>query len=195
MPAVASAVPASEQAPADAGSDGPAKEGGVDSEAARNVKYAVSPDGMRIEVDGVTFVPKAEAVKSGAGYSIKLRVEARAKDGNAHSLLAPTGAEVAIAGLIKRSGQSEPEMLSDQRDGDREIVLKDKPVTLTRVWPAAAGPKPLVAGDEAELLVGIWGVGADKASRRPLKKLCKLTLKFDKGKPRVAVGPPDGVGR
>lgn len=196
-PKVAEPAPAAlaaDSAPAEPAADGVAK-GAAESDTARNVKYAVSPDGMRVEVDGVSFVPKAELVKSGAGYAIKLRVEARAKDGNAHSLLAPTGTELAIAGQIKRSGQAEPEVLSDRREGDREIVLKDKPATLTRTWPGADGPKVLAVGDEAELLVGIWGLGADKNSRRPLKKLCKLTVKFDKGKPRVAVGPPDGIGR
>jgi hypothetical protein len=159
------------------------------------VKYIVNPDGMRVEVDGVVFAPKAEAMKSGAGWGLKVKVEVRAKDGNSHSLLAPKGSEVAIGGLIKRSGQAEPEMPSDQRAGDGEIVLKDKPVTLTRTWPAAGGPKPLAAGDEADLLVGIWGLGDNAASRRMVRKLCKLTVKLDKAKPRVVVGPPDGVGK
>jgi hypothetical protein len=195
--AAASAKPAVDDAPAadTAGKEGGAKEGGGESESARNVKYIVNPDGMRVEVDGVTFAPKAEAVKSGAGWAIKVKVDVRAKDGNTHSLLAPKGTEVAIGGLIKRSGQAEPEMPSDQRTGDDEIVLKDKPITLTRTWPAAGGPKLLAAGDEADLLVGIWGLGDNAASRRMVRKLCKLTVKLDKAKPRVVVGPPDGVGK
>lgn len=189
--------PAAEAAPASegAGKDAAPKEGGGESESGRNVKYIVNPEGMRIEVDGVTFSPKAEAVKSGAGWAVKVKVEVRAKDGNPHSLLAPTGTEVAIAGLVKRSGQAEPEMLSDHRDGDKEIVLKDKPVTLTRTWPAAGGVKVLGAGDEAELLIGIWGLGENAASRKPVRKLCKLSVKLDKAKPKVSLGAPDGVGK
>jgi hypothetical protein len=177
------------------GDKGAAKEGGGEGESGRNVKYIVNPEGMRVEVEGVTFAPKAEAVKSGAGWAVKVKVEVRAKDGNTHSLLAPTGTEVAIAGLVKRSGQAEPEMLSDHREGDKEVVLKDKPVTLTRTWPGAGGAKVLAAGDEAELLIGIWGLGENAASRRPVRKLCKLTVKLDKAKPRVSLGAPDGVGK
>jgi len=39
------------------------------------------------------------------------------------------------------------------------------------------------------------GLGDNAASRRMVRKLCKLTIKLDKAKPRVAVGPPDGVGK
>ena len=173
----------------------PDEEGGEEREAGRNVKYIVSPEGMRIEVDGVTFTPKAEAVKSGAGWVIKVRVQARAKGDSAYSLLAPTGAEVAIAGVIRRGSQATPEMLSDHRNGDRELILTGKAVTLTRTWPGAGGPEVLAPGDEADLLVGIWGLGEDATSRRPVRKLCKLTVKFDKPKPRVSVGAPDGISK
>jgi hypothetical protein len=55
--------------------------------------------------------------------------------------------------------------------------------------------KPLAMGDELEIMVGIWGLGTDAASRRPLKKFCKVTLKVDKPKPRAIISAPDGVGR
>lgn len=166
------------------------------ADSARNVKYIVNPDGMRVEIEGLSFAPKAEAVKAGAGYAIKLKVEVKTKDDESHSLLAPAQAEVAMAGSIRRAGQAEPETFGDKREGDREIVVKGaKPVTLTRTWPGAGGPKPLVQGDEAELMVGIWGVGADAASRRPLKKFCKITVKFTQPKPRVVVSAPDGISK
>jgi hypothetical protein len=44
-------------------------------------------------------------------------------------------------------------------------------------------------------MVGIWGVGENAAARRPLKKFCKVTLKFEKDKPRVVVTTPDGVSK
>lgn len=165
-----------------------------DESTARNVKYVVNPEGMRVELEGVTFAPKAEAVKVGAGYGLKLKVDVRAKDGKSHSLLAPKNAEVAFAGSVKRK-DGEPEKFGDKREGDREIVLKgDKAVHLARSWPPA-GEKPIVNGDELELMVGIWGLGDDAASRRPLKKFCKVTLKFEKDKPRVVVTTPDGVSK
>lgn len=167
-----------------------------DSSAARNVRYMVSPDGMRVEVEGLALTPKAEAVKSGAGFGIKLRVEARAKDDDAHIVLAPKGSELAFAGTIHRSGQSEPEKFGDERKGDQQVTIKgNKSVTITRSWPATGGPKPLATGDEAEFMVGLWGVGSNPDALRPLKKFCKITVKLDKAKPRVVVGPPDGVGR
>ncbi|MFZ5889890.1 MAG: hypothetical protein ACOY0T_02390 [Myxococcota bacterium] len=166
-----------------------------DESTARNVKYVVNPEGMRVELEGVSFAPKAEAAKIGSGYGIKLKVDVRAKDGKSHSLLAPTNAEVAFAGSVKRK-DGDPEKFGDKREGDREIVLKgDKAVHLTRSWPPPNGPKPIAQGDELELMVGIWGLGEDAASRRPLKKFCKVTLKFEKDKPKVSVTPPDGVSR
>jgi hypothetical protein len=174
--------------------DKPAAGDGGDESAARNVKYVVNPEGMRVELEGVSFAPKAEAVKMSGGYGVKLKVEVRAKDGKPHSLLAPQNAEVAFAGTVKRK-EGEPEKFGDKREGDRELTVKEKAVQLTRSWPAQGGPKPLVNGDELELMVGIWGLGDDAASRRPLKKFCKVTLKFEKDKPRVTVTPPDGVSR
>lgn len=189
----AAAAPAEAEKPAEPppkSAEEPAGDG------ARNVKYIVNPDGMRVEVEGLSFAPKAEAVKAGAGYAIKLKVEVRTKDDESHSLLAPAQAEVAMAGSIKRAGQAEPETFGDKREGEREIVVKGaKPVTLTRTWPAAGGPKPLAQGDEAELMVGIWGLGADAASRRPLKKFCKITVKFTQQKPRVVITAPEGISK
>jgi hypothetical protein len=161
---------------------------------ARNVKYVVNPEGMRVELEGVSFAPKAEVVKSGAGYALKFKVEVRAKDGKPHSLLAPKNTEVAFAGAVKRKDQA-PEEFGDRRDGDREVALKgEKPVTLSRSWPSG-DMKPLAPGDELDLMVGIWGLGDDAASRRPLKKFCKVTVTFEKGQPRAKVAPPDGTSR
>lgn len=177
-------------------SAGPTAEGGAEPGTGRNVRYMVSPDGMRVELEGLSLTPKAEAVKSGAGYGIKLRVDARAKDDEAHLILAPKGSEIALAGSVRRAGQSEPEKFGDERKGDEQVTVKgNKSVSITRSWPSAGGPKPLAPGDEAEFMVGLWGVGSDPSALRPLKKFCKITLKLDKGKPRVVLGPPDGVGR
>lgn len=193
-PEAAPAAPAASAEPTKSAPSADAAPAEADS--ARNVKYIVNPDGMRVEIEGLSFAPKAEAVKAGAGFGIKIKVEVRAKDDQSHSLLAPSAAQLAVAGSIRRAGQAEPETFGDKREGDQEIVVKgSKPTTLTRSWPGADGPKPLVQGDEAELMIGIWGLGSDAASRRPLKKFCKVTVKFDKPKPRVIVSAPDGISR
>jgi hypothetical protein len=198
-------APAAAAAPApDAPSkelDTPVEEGAAtaasDTESsARNVKYIVNPEGMRVEIEGVSLVPKVETVQKGGGWGVKLKVEVRAKDGKTHSILAPEGKEIAFAGKLQRKDQSEPELFSDRREGDRELVLDPKkPLTLSRTWPGPSEPKPLAMGDEVEIMVGIWGLGEDAGSRRPLKKFCKITLKLDKPKPRALVKPPDGVSR
>lgn len=163
--------------------------------APRSVKYIVSPDGLRVEVEGLSFTPRAEAVKLGAGYAVKVSVQARAKDGASHSLLAPKAAELAFAGEVVR-GSADPERFTDRREGDRELVLEGtKPVLLTRTWPQNAETRPLMPGDELKLLVGLWGLGSDAASRRPLTRFCRVSFSFDakKGKPKLVVSAPEGL--
>ncbi|HYO96727.1 MAG TPA: hypothetical protein VER33_19580 [Polyangiaceae bacterium] len=186
----AEAEPAPTSPPAEASSS--SHEGAL---APRSVKYIVSPDGLRVEVEGVSFTPRAEAVKVGAGYAIKVSVQARAKDGASHSLLAPKTAELAFAGQVVR-GSADPERFTDRREGDRELLLEGtKPVLLARTWPQHAEAKPLMPGDELKLLVGLWGLGSDAANRRPLTRFCSVSFSFDakKGKPKVVVSAPDGL--
>ncbi|HET9959264.1 MAG TPA: hypothetical protein VFQ61_32465 [Polyangiaceae bacterium] len=172
-------------------------EGGTEpevvSEPARNVKYVVSPEGLRVEVEGVSFSPKGEAVKTAGGYTIRFKVEARAKDGKTHSLLAPESKELAFAGRVK-GPDGEATRFGDKREGDRALTLGEKPVTLKRSYPGP-GEKPLSAGSELELMVGLWGIGADESSRRPLNKFFRATVKLDKEKPRVVIAPPEGTSK
>lgn len=201
---VSTAAPAQQVAPTDAAEAEPAPtspsaaassntdEGAL---APRSVKYIVSPDGLRVEVEGLSFTPRAEAVKLGAGYAVKVSVQARAKDGSAHSLLAPKAAELAFAGHVVR-GSGEPERFTDRREGDRELRVEGtKPVLLARTWPQSAEAKPLMPGDELKLLVGLWGLGSDAASRRPLTRFCSVSFSFDakKGKPKLVVSAPEGL--
>lgn len=198
---VPAAESAAEAAPAeDAAPALPEPDANVESEpsepTARDVKYIVSPDGLRVKVAGVAFTPTAEAVKVAGGWGIKVRVEAKSDDEATHSLLAPKAAEVAFAGHIRRAGGADAESFSDRRDGDRELeVTPNKSAKLQRAWPPAGGPKPLAVGDELELQIGIWGLGADAGSRRPVGKLCRVEVKFDKERPRVKVTPPAGVSK
>jgi hypothetical protein len=162
----------------------------------REIKYMVSPEGVRVRVDGVEFTPAAEATKVGKGWGIKVRVEAKSQDEATHSLLAPKDSEIAFAGHVKRAGKGELEEFGDRREGDRSLdVTPKKSVKLARTWPQKDGPQPLGPGDELRLEIGIWGLGADAGSRRPVKKLVRIDVKFDKDKPRVKVAAPEGVAK
>jgi hypothetical protein len=163
-------------------------------EPTRQVRYIVNPEGMRVRVAGVELVPRAEVVEKGGTLSIKLRVEARSEDGKKHSLLAPAGKELALAGTLRRSDGSE-EKFGDEREGERELVVDDgKDVVLTRTFPDK-GAKPLKSGDQLELAVGLWGLGDDAASRRPVRGLCKVTLSYPRNKPKLKLTPPDGLSK
>lgn len=160
----------------------------------REVKYMVSPTGLRVSVERVTFTPTVELKRQGKGWGFEVRVEAKVEDDASHSLLAPKGAEIAWAGQVLRAAGGEPETFADHRENDRALELTpNKPVKLSRLWPAKNGPKALAPGDTLHLELGIWGLGADAASRRPVKKLCLVEVKFEKDKPRVKVLPPGGL--
>jgi hypothetical protein len=165
--------------------------------ASRDVRYFLSSDGLRVEVTGVAFSVAAAPVKLGRRWGVSVQAEVVAKDKKEHSLLAPEGAELAFAGRVQRKSGGEPESFSDERPGDRALpVIATKAVTLRRSWPEKGGAAALEPGDELELAVGVWGIGDDAASRRPLRGLCKVTLKFNQSKkPRALVALPDGVSR
>lgn len=164
------------------------------AEETRQIRYVVNPEGLRVRVAGVELVPRAELVARGGSVTIKVKVEARSEDGQKHSLLAPSGKELAFAGTVRRADGSE-EKFSDEREGDRELVLAEgKEVALTRTFPEK-GMKPLKSGDEVELAVGLWGLGDDASSRRAVRGLCKVSLTYPRKKAKVKVTPPDGVAK
>jgi hypothetical protein len=191
-PSAAAAEPAPVPAePSDEAAPPPSDD---DEQASRNVRYVVNPDGLRVRVAGVELVPRAELIQKAGSVGVKLRVEARAEDGKKHSLLAPAGQELAFAAKVRRVDGSE-ETYNDQREGEREITLDEgRDAQLSRTFPGK-GMKPLKNGDELELAVGLWGLGDDAASRRPLRALCKVTLSYPRKKPKLKLTPPDGVGK
>ena len=157
----------------------------------RTVRYVQTPEGLRVEILGVKFVPKAEAVKTPAGIGLKLTLEATTSE--ARSLLAPEHGPLAFAGAIKRKGKSEPEAFGDARKGEGEVLLTpDKPTKLVREWP---GPKGggLGNGDVLELDVGLWGLGANAAERRPVKQFLRVKVVVENWKGRARVEPPPSV--
>jgi hypothetical protein len=192
------AEPAEAEAAEPGGSSEPAAAVEVDdSHTPRQIRYVVTPEGMRVRVDGVELVPRAELVqKAGGAIAIKVRVEARSEDGKKHSLLAPAGKELAFAGKIRRQDGAE-ERFDDERSGERELVLDEgKDAVLTRTFPDPKGAvKPLKDGDELELAVGLWGLGDDASTRRAVRGVCKITLSYPRKKPKLKLTPPDGLSK
>lgn len=195
-PAVATPTEEAAEANTEAAEPAPATPPEPTAEKQRDVKYVVSPEGLRVLVEGIAFTPKAEAVRAGGGWGVKVTVEARSDDEAVHSLLAPQEGEVAFAAEVRRANEEAPERFSDRRESDRDLEVRPgKPVKLSRTWPAKGGATPLALGDTLLLDIGIWGLGRDSASRRPLNKLARVELKFDKGKPRVKVMAPEGISK
>ncbi|HEX6275809.1 MAG TPA: hypothetical protein VFZ53_22360, partial [Polyangiaceae bacterium] len=187
VPAEPPAEPAAAEAPAPDGASADSKPASNGDEQ-RSIRYVQTPEGLRVEILGVKFVPKAEAVKTPAGIGLKLTLEATAAE--SRSLSAPEHGPLAFAGTIKRKGKSEPESFGDERKGDGELVLEpDKPTKLVRQWP---GPKggALGNGDVLELDVGLWGLGANAAERRPVKQFLRVKVVVENWKGRARVEPP-----
>jgi len=161
-----------------------------DPNAVRDITYVIVPEGLKITVAGVKFVASASAVQVGAGWGAKVSLEATAEDDKPHTLMSPKAGPIAFAGTILRKGKSEPEHFGDERDGDGEqAVTSDKALKLSRTWPPK-GVKVLAIGDTLDLQVALWGLGADKDSRRPVKQFCHVKLEVGKGKPRALIEPP-----
>lgn len=176
------------EAPEAAEGEPASKPGSPDTE--REVKYVVVGGKLEIRTEGVRFRPSAKAVKVGNGWGLRLTVVAEAEDDKLHSLLAPKNGALAFAGKVTQGGKTID--LGDKREGsDEAIVAPGTAQKLERDWPGKSGAKPLGKGDKIELQVGLWGLGADAESRRPLKKLLLLTMTVDKGEPRPFIAPPE----
>jgi hypothetical protein len=188
-------APVTDAAPAEPAEDNaPPPAAAEDENQGRQIRYVVNPDGMRVRVAGVVLVPKAELVTKGGLSTIKLVVEASSEDGKTHSILAPSGKELAFAGKVRRADGTE-ETFTDQREGDRDVSIGEgTDAKLSRTFPDK-GKKPFKTGDEVELAVGLWGLGEDANSRRPVRALCKVTLSFPRKTPKLKVLPPDTAGK
>lgn len=180
----------SADAPPPAG-DAESAEPKPDPNAQRDIRYIKTPEGLRIEILGVKFFPKAEAVKTPAGIGVRLTLEATASE--ARSLLAPQHGPLAFAGAIQRKGKSEAETFGDERKGDGELLLDPaKPTKIVREWPGKKGGG-LGNGDVLELDVGLWGLGETAADRRPVKQLVRVKVVVENWKGRARVEPPPSV--
>jgi hypothetical protein len=146
---------------------------------------------LRIEVEGVEFMPKAQPVKVKGGWGVKITLEATAGD-EPRYLLNPKNGPLAFAGVVKRKG--EEENFGDKRDGDGNAELgPGQTESFTSNWPAKGqGAQPLWWGNELTLDVGLWGLGRTQDARRPIKKF--FTLKMVAGnKPQPVIQPPASV--
>jgi hypothetical protein len=146
---------------------------------------------LEVETNGVRFRPSVKAVKTGGGWGIKLMVETEVVDGETHVLLNPESGIFAFAREITRKGK-EPERFWDERKGDGEAIVKpDDKGKFERDWPGTTGDKPLAKGDKVKIEVGLWGLGDDKKSRRPVKKFLIVSLDAGKANPSAVVLPPE----
>jgi hypothetical protein len=195
-PASAAApVPAPEES---AAATPPAEEPAAEpapGDAPRDVKFIQTPEGLRVEILGVKFVPKVDAVRTPAGFTVKVTISATASEGR--SLLAPKNGALAFAGVVKRAGKSEPEAFGDERAGEGEQPLgAGTTVKLVREWPGKLKVRPLSNGDVLELDVGLWGLGTSAADRRAVKQFLRVKAKVEqwKASARVEV-PPSAKGK
>jgi hypothetical protein len=155
----------------------------------RNIRYTVTPDGLRAELLGVSFTCAAESMKGPSGFGVKVTLEATASEDR--SLSAPEHGPLAFAGAIKRKGKTEPEQFGDERKGDGTLSLTaGKPVKIVREWPNKGKGGALSNGDVLELDVGLWGLGTSDADRRPAKQFLRVKLKVTDWKGRATVEPP-----
>lgn len=191
-PEPAAPEPASAEAPpepepeADAKPAAPAK----DPNAVREIKYVVTPEGLKIEVAGVRFLASAAAKQVAQGWGVKVSVKAEVYDSKEHVLLSPKRGPIAFAAAVFKKGSTEAERIPDSRDGEGELKLSPgSPSTFSRDFPNAGG-RVLGSGETLDMEVALWGLGETSADRRPVKQFFHVKMKVDKGKPKAIVEPP-----
>jgi hypothetical protein len=161
-----------------------------DPNAQREVKYVVTPEGLKVEVAGVRFLVSAEAKQIAQGWGAKLSVKAESMDGKQHVLLSPKNGPIAFAAAVFKKGSAEAERIPDGREGDGELTIgAGSPATFSRQFPNKGG-RVLAIGETLDMEVALWGLGETKDDRRPVKQFVHVKMKVDKGKPKVVVEPP-----
>lgn len=197
-PAAERPSPASDD-PAAAGADaaaGPAPQAPAkDPNAPREVKYVLTPEGLKVEVAGVRFLASAEPKQIGQGWGVKVSVKAEVLDGKSHLLLSPKAGPLAFAAAVFKKGSTEAERIPDSREGEGEQTLSSgSPALLSRDFPAKGG-RVLGSGETLDLEVGLWGLGETADDRRPVKQFFHVKMKVDKGKPKAIVEPPASAAK
>jgi hypothetical protein len=158
------------------------------SDAPREVKYIQTPEGLKVEVSGVRFHVKVASSKVGGGFGVKVSVKAESMDQKTHSLMSSDNGPIAFAGSVTRKKQTTK--FGDERKGEGEqTVGTGAPLEFAREWPGK-GDKPLANNDSVELDVGLWGVGDDAQSRRPVRAFARVKAKVEGYKGQATVEPP-----
>ncbi|MDF3067584.1 MAG: hypothetical protein K0R38_3185 [Polyangiaceae bacterium] len=184
--ATASADPPPEPAAVD---ETPAPAPAKDPNAQREVKYVVTPEGLKVEVAGVRFFVSAEAKQVAQGWGAKIGVKAEATDGKTHVLLNPKNGPIAFAAAVFKKGSTEAERIPDSREGEGELTIGASSISFSRDFPNKGG-RVLAIGETLDMEVALWGLGETKEDRRPVKQFVHVKMKVDKGKPKAIVEPP-----
>lgn len=196
------AAPAAEPAPAAAPADAPAADAkpaadekpaappAKDPNAQREIKYVVTPEGLKVEVAGVRFMAAAEAKQIGQGWGAKISIKAESLDGKEHVLLNPKNGPIAFAAAVFKKGSTEAERIPDSRDGEGELkIAAGSPTNFSREFPNKGG-RVLAMGETLDMEVALWGLGDTAEDRRPVKQFVHVKMKVEKGKPKAIVEPP-----
>ncbi len=197
-PEPAPATPAADAKPAEeakpAADAKPAETPPKDPNAMREVRYVVTPEGLKIEVAGVRFLASAEAKQVGQGWGAKVTIKAEVTDSKEHVLLNPKNGPIAFAAAVFKKDSNEAERIPDSREGDAEMKLvSGLPKTFSRDFPNKGG-RVLAIGETLDMEVALWGLGETAADRRPVKQFFHVKMKVEKGKPRAKVEPPPSAG-
>jgi hypothetical protein len=196
--AAADAKPADAKPEAEAKPDAdaqPAANPLSDPNAMREVKYIVTPEGLKIQVAGVRFLASAEAKQIGQGWGAKITVKAEVLDSKEHLLLSAKKGPIAFAAAVFKKGSTEAERIPDERDGDGDLKLSPSaPTSFSREFPNKGG-RVLGMGETLDMEVALWGLGETKADRRPVKQFFHVKMKVDKGKPKAIIEPPASAGK
>jgi hypothetical protein len=189
----ADAEPRPEPAPGSA--DKPPASKAKDPDAAREVKYVVTPEGLKVEVAGVRFLATAAAKQVAQGWGVKISVKAESIDGSEHVLLNPKNGPIAFAAAVFKKGSTEAERIPDARDGEGELTIgTGTPVNFTREFPNKGG-RVLAIGETLDMEVALWGLGSSSADRRPVKQFVHVKMKVEKGKPKAVIEPPASAAK
>jgi hypothetical protein len=161
-----------------------------DQNAARDVTYKMTPDGLIVEMEDLEFAPKAKAVKIKGGWGVEITLQVKGMGTEARYLLSAGGAPLAFAGKLKRKGKEEK--FGDQRGEAQDVVIEPGDIkTFKRTWPAKGKP-PLWWEDELFLDVGLWGVGRTVETRRALRQFFSLRMVAG-NKAQPVIQPPQSV--
>jgi hypothetical protein len=163
-----------------------------DPNAMREVKYVVTPEGLKIDVAGVRFLASAVAKQIGQGWGAKVSIKAEATDGKEHVLMNPKNGPLAFAAAVFKKGSTEAERIPDSREGEGEVKVGATASTFARDFPAKGG-RVLGIGEKLDIEVALWGLGESAEDRRPVKQFFHVKMAVDKGKPKAVVEPPASV--